>query len=106
MKEFDIYQEFAKTTAVFPRETALQYLALGLTGEAGEVANKLKKRIRGDEHYASNQEVAKELGDILWYVAVLADELGVSLSEIATNNYEKLSIREANNTIKGSGDDR
>lgn len=110
--KFNEYQKQAITTAVYPADVALPYLALGLAGEAAEVANKAKKVLRGD--YDDNPEraeqalaqIAKELGDTLWYIAVLADELGVDLDEVALNNLAKLHNREVNGTLKGSGDER
>lgn len=106
------YQDQAITTAVFPKHQALPYLALGLSGEAAEVANKVKKVIRGD--YDDDPEkaeealtgIAKELGDVLWYIAVLARELDTPLSAIAGSNLDKLRHRAEEGTLKGSGDDR
>lgn len=109
---FNDYQKEALKTAVFPPSEALAYLSLGLVGEAGEVANKIKKVIRGDyddDPWAFEQAMDKagaELGDIIWYIAVLADELGLSLSDVAIDNLAKLNMRETNGTLKGSGDDR
>ena len=106
----DEYQRFTKKTAIYPPETALSYLALGLASEAGEVCDKLKKHIRDStEKQLSDEQVlglAKELGDVLWYVARIAQELEMSLSEVILMNYEKLTNRMANSTIKGSGDHR
>ena len=106
------YQSKAVTTAVYPKDNALPYLALGLSGEAAEVANKVKKILRGD--YDNDPEKAEEalhnismeLGDTLWYIAVLASELDTNLELVATSNLEKLAARAEANTIKGSGDDR
>ena len=102
------YQILAKTTAAYPEHMAIPYLALGLAGEAGEVADKIKKVIRdkdGDiEH--SVEDIARELGDVLWYVACLASELGYSLEHIADLNLEKLASRKARGAIGGSGDHR
>ena len=109
---FNDYQEKAITTAVYPKEHALAYLALGLSGEAAEVANKVKKIIRGDfdEHPELLEEafnnIAMELGDTLWYLAVLASELDANLATIASANLDKLQARAQANTLKGSGDDR
>lgn len=106
------YQSKAVTTAVYPKDKALPYLALGLSGEAAEVANKVKKILRGD--YDNDPEKAEEalnaitmeLGDTLWYIAVLASELDADLNLIAISNLDKLAARAEANTIKGSGDDR
>jgi NTP pyrophosphatase (non-canonical NTP hydrolase) len=106
------YQSKAVTTAVYPKDNALPYLALGLSGEAAEVANKVKKILRGD--YDNDPEkaekaldaIAMELGDTLWYIAVLASELDTSLDSVANSNLAKLAARAKLNTLKGSGDDR
>jgi len=110
--ELSEYQEHAVSTAVYPKEQALPYLALGLAGEAAEVANKVKKILRGD--YDDDPEKAEEalynismeLGDTLWYIAVLASELGSNLNSVASANVAKLAARKKLNTLKGSGDDR
>ena len=108
--EFNAYQVGAKTTAIYPKEAAVEYLTLGLASEAGEVADKVKKHIRDasgdypDADFVS--AVSKELGDVLWYTAVLAWELGVDLSDIAEKNIRKLFDRQSRDMIKGSGDER
>ena len=109
ISDLDMYQQVAKTTAIYPREQAIIYPTLGLTGEAGEVANKVKKIIRdGTSKNNENlvQEISAEIGDCLWYIAVLADDVGIKLSDIANANLEKLANRKKNNTIHGSGDTR
>lgn len=109
---FKDYQQQATTTAVYPADVALPYLALGLSGEAAEVANKVKKIIRGDYDNDPMQaeealnKIAMELGDTLWYIAVLANELGADLGAIASSNLDKLAVRKEYGTLKGSGDDR
>ena len=109
---FNEYQDKAVTTAVYPAHQALPYLALGLSGEAAEVANKVKKILRGDykDDPAAAEEaldgIAAELGDVLWYIAVLARELDSSLGAIAGSNIDKLAARKAAGTLKGTGDDR
>lgn len=109
--DFNEYQAFARTTAIHPRRTvaALTYLALGLNGEAGEVADKIKKVIRDDNSILTGevfQDLVKEIGDVLWYVARLADELGFDLSEVAQENVNKLRGRKDRGTLGGSGDNR
>ena len=109
ISDLDMYQKVALTTAIYPREQAIIYPTLGLTGEAGEVANKVKKIIRDgsdskDEKLVS--EIKAEIGDCLWYIAVLADDFNIKLSDIASTNLEKLANRKKNNTIHGSGDTR
>ena len=104
-----MYQKVAKTTAIYPREQAIIYPTLGLTGEAGEVANKVKKIYRDGTNKINQdlyQEISSEIGDCLWYVAVLADDIGCKLSDIANNNLIKLENRKKNGTLHGSGDQR
>ena len=100
----DFYEARAGQTAIFPKEKALEYLALGLTSEAGEVAGKVKKIIRDGK--GNKEAIAYEIGDVLWYCAVLASELGVSLNTIMQKNLEKLHDRHVRGTLQGSGDDR
>ena len=109
VSDLDMYQKVAKTTAIYPREQAIIYPTLGLTGEAGEVANKVKKIIRdgtnkNDDRMVS--EIKSEIGDCLWYIAVLADDIGCKLSDIANTNLIKLENRKKKGTIHGSGDNR
>ncbi len=103
------YQRQSRRTAEYPREAWLAYPALGLAGEAGEVAEHAKKAIRDDDGKVSDERKAamsKELGDVLWYVAQLASELGLELDEIAAQNLEKLFSRQERGVLSGSGDDR
>jgi len=100
--EFDDYQEKTGRTAVYPEEEAISYLALGLNGEAGEVAEKIKKSIRDDKEL----DLEKELGDVLWYLVRLADELGHDFSDIAETNLDKLEDRKERDRIHGEGDNR
>ena len=103
------YQRLSRRTAQYPREAWLAYPALGLAGEAGEVAEHAKKAIRDDGGEVSDERraaMAKELGDVLWYVAQLASELDLDLDEIAQANLEKLLSRQRRGVLSGSGDDR
>ncbi len=103
------YQRQSRRTAEYPREAWLAYPALGLAGEAGEVAEHAKKAIRDDAGKVSDERrasMSKELGDVLWYVAQLASELNLSLDDIAKQNLEKLFSRQARGVLSGSGDDR
>ena len=100
---FDEYQEFARSTAIYPDECKITYPTLGLCGETGEVAEKVKKNIRDGK---SLDGVGLELGDVLWYISALADDLGVTLEEIAQANVDKLKSRMERNTIGGNGDNR
>ena len=109
VSDLDMYQQVAKQTAIYPREQAIIYPTLGLTGEAGEVANKVKKIIRDDGNKINEglvQEISAEIGDVLWYIAVLADDIGCKLSDIANANLIKLANRKEKGTIHGSGDKR
>jgi NTP pyrophosphatase (non-canonical NTP hydrolase) len=103
------YQRLSRRTAEYPRKDWLAYPALGLAGEAGEVAEHAKKAIRDDAGAISDERraaMAKELGDVLWYVAQLASELTLDLNEIAEENLEKLLSRQRRGVLSGSGDDR
>jgi NTP pyrophosphatase (non-canonical NTP hydrolase) len=104
------YQSLSRHTAVYPNAGAnLTYPALGLCGEAGEVAEKVKKAIRddgGELTDARRAALAGELGDVLWYVAQVATEAGLDLDEIANGNLAKLLSRQERSVLQGSGDDR
>ena len=112
----DEYQDEATKFAFY--KDAVVYPALGLTGEAGEVAEKIKKLMRdqdidfkGDDaaeqiHADDAYEIAKEISDVLWYAANLANDIGYSLEEIAMINLLKLSSRKERNQLSGSGDNR
>jgi NTP pyrophosphatase (non-canonical NTP hydrolase) len=104
------YQEKAAETAIFPKQKALEYITLGLTGEAGEIANKVKKLIRdgADEETLEQKkiEIGYELGDVLWYCAMLAREVDINLGHVMEKNIEKLHSRKERGTLGGSGDNR
>ena len=104
------YQRQAAETAIFPKHQALEYLTLGLTGEAGEIANKVKKLIRDGadvEGYNDKlQQIAMELGDVLWYCAMLANEVDANLGRVMEANLHKLADRKSRGVIGGSGDNR
>jgi NTP pyrophosphatase (non-canonical NTP hydrolase) len=107
--EFSEYQRFSRRTAEYPREAWLAYPALGLAGEAGEVAEHVKKIIRDDAGAISperRESLSKELGDVLWYVTQLASELELELEDIARANLEKLLSRQRRGVLSGSGDER
>ena len=109
VSDLDLYQKVALTTAIYPREQAIIYPTLGLTGEAGEVANKVKKIIRDGSNKNDDSmvsEIKSEIGDCLWYIAVLANDIGCKLSDIANTNLIKLANRKEKGTIRGSGDKR
>lgn len=103
------YQKRALETAIYPIGSKIVYPTLGLTGEAGEVADKVKKVIRdndGDFSAEKRLEIAQEVGDVLWYVANLASDLGYTLKEIGEMNIKKLSSRKERGVLKGNGDNR
>lgn len=105
----DQYQEAALTTAIYPPNQAIEYTVLGLVSEAGEVAGKLKKVIRDNGGVLTptlRDALMDELGDVLWYVAAVAEALDEDLSVIAARNLDKLASRQARGTLTGSGDQR
>ena len=108
--EFNEYQERARETAIYPYlGNNLWYPSLGLSGEAGEVADKVKKIYRdeaGNISATSRERLKYELGDVLWYVSNLAIELGFSLEDIAVGNLAKLNRRLVEGQLRGSGDNR
>lgn len=106
---FDVYQNLSRKTAIYKQEHNLVYPTLGLVGESGEVAEKIKKVIRdknGTVNKATREEIKKELGDVLWYMSQLATELGLKLDDIAEENIRKLRSRKKRGKIHGSGDNR
>ena len=103
------YQQAAMATAVYPDYVGLAYTSLGLAGEAGELANKVKKVYRDNDGELTRHmqaDIMDELGDTLWYVAALATEIGYDLDDVAAHNLEKLAARKARNAINGTGDKR
>lgn len=106
--EMNEYQKQALKTAIYPHP--IVYPVLGLTGEAGEVADKVKKVIRdqgsdfSDGH--TKEKIAKEIGDVLWYLSTLANDLGYTLDEIAEMNIRKIQSRQQRDKIHGAGDNR
>jgi len=105
MSDFNSYQRSAAGTAIYPEQHRITYPALGMAGEAGEV----KKLIRdGPENRPDTwrEDIASEIGDVLWYCASLASDLNLSLGMIASQNLIKLDKRKAKGTLGGSGDTR
>jgi NTP pyrophosphatase (non-canonical NTP hydrolase) len=104
------YQKQAMRTAIFPARDGYIYTALGLSGEAGEIANKVKKFVRDgytrEELPYKLNEVRAELGDVLWYVAAMAEVLETDLETIADTNLKKLQSRKERGKLSGDGDDR
>lgn len=106
---FEEYQKHAMSTAIYPADKAILYPALGLCGEAGEVAEKIKKTIRDADGVFDDERckaIALEIGDVLWYAAALARDINISLEDIAEMNLEKLKSRRSRMRLHGEGDDR
>lgn len=110
--DFDEYEKLASRTATFDgsqKEYALLYLGLGVTGEAGEIAEKIKKIARNDDGVVSPEKreaLKQEIGDVLWYLSQLSRHLGFPFSDAAKANIRKTADRAARGVIKSSGDTR
>lgn len=108
--DFNEYQEKTKQTAIYPKHNNLgiYYATLGLVGESGEVANKIKKVIRDNKKFNEEyiQILSSEIGDVMWYTSQLCNELGLSLENVCNENIEKLLDRQKRNKIQGDGDNR
>ena len=105
------YQKEAIKTAIYPDASRIVYPTLGLVGEAGEVAEKVKKIIRSGQDLRrltphQRTEIIKELGDVLWYAANLATDLGTTLDVVANTNLQKLADRADRGVLQGNGDNR
>lgn len=98
------YQEWSKTTAIYPQTRAIEYLALGLASEAGEVAGKVKKVIR--DGGVDVMSLVDEVGDVFWYLVRICDTLGFRAEAVLERNQEKLNDRLSRGKIGGSGDKR
>ena len=99
---FNEYQTFTATTALY---TNMLYPVMGLAEEAGEVVEKYAKALRDDKDFPV-EDIKKELGDVLWMLARTADDIGLTLSEVAEFNVAKLTDRQQRNVLRGAGDDR
>lgn len=109
LTNLDDYHAFVRSTKIYNEEAELIYPVLGLASEAGEVAGKVKKLIRDMDGQMTPEffnDLISELGDVIWYVAATADDLGATLSDIIMLNYKKLSSRKSRGAIAGSGDNR
>ena len=109
-KDFDAYQKQCKKTAVYPKVgRGFVYPLIGLQGETGEVSEKIKKVFRDDGGKLTKEkreEIKKELGDVLWYLAQLSTELNIKFSDVVLENIKKLSSRKVRGTLHGDGDNR
>ena len=103
---FEYYSQKASTTAVYESSLAVEYTTLGLCSEAGELAGKVKRKMRGDKKEISKEDALLEIGDCLWYLSECAKAFGSDLETVAKMNIEKLSKRKIAGTIRGEGDDR
>lgn len=110
MQTFNQYQEFVKGMRKYPESDRIVYPTLGLSGEAGEIAEKVKKWIRDDGKGTMTDErrdaLLKELGDPLWYISALAYDLGYTLQDVVDANVAKLTSRKERGVLGGSGDNR
>lgn len=107
LSTFNEYQAEARKTAGYDPKLKITYPTMGLVGEAGELANKVKKILRGDGNNAELLDgIKSEMGDILWYLSTLADDVGVPLEDVAAMNIEKLRDRQARGKLRGAGDTR
>lgn len=108
--DFNEYQKQSRKTALYTeKELEVFYPVLGLCGESGEIAEKIKKLYRDTSGKVTDElrkDLTKELGDVLWYLSQLATDLDISLDDIAKGNIEKLFSRLKRNKIHGSGDNR
>lgn len=109
IQSFVEYQDKASETAIYSSEWMILYPTLGLAGEAGELSNKVKKLLRDANGNVSEQarlDIMGEIGDVLWYVAALCNDLDASMEIIATENINKLQSRKRRGVLRGSGDTR
>lgn len=109
MLTFDKYQQESAKTAIYPKEKGLEYCIFGLLSEAGEVAGKYKKVLRDNGGVLTEekkQDLKKESGDCIWYLAQIFSELGYSFSDVAQENLDKLMDRKNRGVLGGSGDNR
>jgi NTP pyrophosphatase (non-canonical NTP hydrolase) len=109
VQSLEQYQLFVRGTKTYDKEYNLVYPILGLASEAGEVAGKLKKIMRDDQGQLSREAfnaLVSELGDVLWYATAIADDLGITISDVFYENYKKISNRQERGVIQGSGDNR
>lgn len=104
-KFFQRYIQKAKSFCD-PKTYTIEYLTLGLVEEAGEIAGKVKRTLRGDYPELPREKLILELGDLLWYFVLILDFLGVNIEQVMEKNLNKLNERKAKNLIRGEGDER
>ncbi len=106
----NFYMRQAIENTIYDDSMGAYYSVLGLCGEAGEVADKLKKIYRDKDWknitIEDKEDIKKELGDVLWYIAKMCDDLGFTLNEVAETNLYKIHDRKERGTLRGSGDNR
>lgn len=105
--DFEHYQRFTRSTAIYPADKAVPYLVMGLASEAGEVSGAYKKYLRDNQPYEQLRDnLKKEIGDCYWYLTRLCDELNLNPVEVLEANVAKLTSRKQRNQLTGNGDDR
>ena len=105
----DEYNSFIYKTKIYPKELPIIYPVLGMCGESGEAAEKVKKVLRDNNKEFSEENkkaILKELGDVLWYITATAQDMGYSLEDVIKNNFQKINRRVNTNTQHGEGDNR
>ena len=109
MDSIQDYQKWSRKTAIYPPKIAVQYTALGLAGEVGEICNEIKKVYRDDNGVITEKRRANlvaEFGDVLWYLARVTDELNIDMLDVIERNVSKLEDRLARDVLSGSGGNR
>ena len=109
MDNIQDYQVWSRQTAIYPAGVAVQYTALGLAGEVGEICNEIKKVYRDDDGVVTAErraDLVDEFGDVLWYLARVTDELNIDMQDVLERNIAKLEDRLARDVLSGSGGNR
>ena len=109
MDNIQNYQVWSRRTAIYPAGVAVQYTALGLAGEVGEICNEIKKVYRDDDGVVTAErraDLVDEFGDVFWYLARVTDELNIDMQDVLERNIAKLEDRLARDVLSGSGGNR